>query len=453
MAEIIDGIELDPDNKEFNSAINFVENTDRIIYLTGHAGTGKTTFLKYLRNRASENTVILAPTGVAAVNAGGQTIHSFFHLPLSLFVPGDRRFRTQIDPDDEDKSIFWDHFTFNHEHLEVIRNLELLVIDEVSMVRCDIMDAIDSILRILRDREDELFGGAKLLLIGDTFQLPPIVKGDEWDILKQFYNSEFFFSSKAIVNAGLVYIELKKIYRQSDIDFIQLLNKVRVNAMSGEDMVKLNSRYNSCFKPKDQENYIILATHNYIVQETNQIKLIELDGESIEYKADIIDEFPSQMMPTDSTLILKSGAQIMFIRNHPDKLYYSGKIGIVEELFEDGISVRFEDGDIVVVKQEKWENRRYTWNPAKGRIEEQVVGWFFQLPIKLAWAITVHKSQGLTFSKVIADLSKAFAPGQIYVALSRCTSFEGLVLKSRIDRRAIKADERVIAFSKKENLL
>jgi len=443
----VDNIPLDENNSEFRYAAEFVMHTNRMLYLTGKAGTGKTTFLKYLKATCNKNMVVLAPTGVAAVNAGGQTIHSFFNIKPSVYVPGDKRLRVRIPETDPDKSVITDHFRYHREKLEIIRGLELLVIDEISMVRCDLLDVIDRLLRVFRKREFTPFGGVQVVLIGDTFQLPPIVNHDDWNILGQFYKSPFFFSSRVLQDQKPVYIELKKIYRQTDQDFIDLLNRIRVNNLNPDDIATLNGRFLHGFSPEQEEDYIILATHNRMVEDTNEKRLREIDEPLFRFEADVEGTFPENSYPADSILKLKEGAQVMFLRNDRNKRFFNGKIGHVVEISDDGIFVEVSDGDIIAVEREEWANIRYSWDSKGKKVIEEAVGSFVQYPLKLAWAITVHKSQGLTFEKIIADLSEAFAPGQVYVALSRCTTFEGILLKSPMNARAVKTDPVVLEFA------
>jgi ATP-dependent exoDNAse (exonuclease V) alpha subunit len=452
MSKTIDNIQLDKENAEFNHAVKLVLQTNDLIYLTGKAGSGKTTFLKYIKKITSKKTVVLAPTGVAALNAGGQTIHSFFKIAPSVYLPDDYRLRTLPNPDLDDKRTIFDNFKFKKGHKNLIRKMELLIIDEVSMVRCDLLDVIDKLLRVFRERESEPFGGVQVVLIGDAFQLPPIAQKDQWELLKEYYETPFFFNSLVLSQNKPYYIELKKIYRQQDKKFIDLLNRVRINKVTQEDIELLNSRFKPSVFKNDNTDYITIATHNSIVDNTNKRKLEELTSRQQSYEAAVSGDFPDKMMPTDKILNLKVGSQIMFIRNDVEKKrYYNGKLGKIKKLDKDKIIVELKDKKEIEVKKYTWHNIKYTWNAKERKINEEILGEFKQFPIKLAWAVTVHKCQGLTFENVIADLKQSFSPGQVYVALSRCTSLEGLILKSRISRYVIKTDPHVIKFAEGED--
>ena len=450
----VDGIRLDPNNYEFMQALAIAQATNNNLYLTGKAGSGKTFFLKYLKKVCKKELVILAPTGVAAINAGGQTIHSFFGLAPSLYVPNDKRFSDFIKAEDIEKASVLDNYSFNGEKAQMICNLDMIIIDEVSMVRADLMDAIDMILRMYR-RNNLPFGGVQMLFIGDAFQIPPVVEKKDSALLYRFYESEHFFNSRVLRANPPLYLELKKIYRQKDRAFIELLNRVRVNNMRKEDYQLLNSRYQPGFRPDKNDQYIMLATTNKRVLEYNKYRLFDLPGEKTVYTASIEGDFSPKDCPAEVELHLKQGAQVMFVKNNWEKEYFNGKIGTVVDM--DGIhinvEVKDEDGGtkIIPVAQEIWEKVEYTWDEEEGCIKETTVGSFMQFPLRLAWAVTVHKSQGLTFNKVIADIGDSFAAGQAYVALSRCTSFEGLVLISPVTPVSIRTDRHVVEFSKKES--
>lgn len=450
----VDGIILDSTNYEFMQALAIAESTDQNLYLTGKAGSGKTYFLKYLKKVCKKEMVILAPTGVAAINAGGQTIHSFFGLAPSIYVPNDKRFSDFIKAEDIEKASVLDNYYFSSEKAQMICHLDMIIIDEVSMVRADLMDAIDMLLRMYR-RNNLPFGGVQMLFIGDAFQIPPVVEKKDSALLYRFYESEHFFNSRVLRANPPLYLELKKIYRQKDRKFIELLNRVRVNEMRSEDYLMLNSRYLPKFRPNEKDRYIMLATTNKKVLAYNNNRLFELPGEEKVYEAGIEGDFNFRDFPADYELHLKEGAQVMFVKNNWDKDYYNGKIGRVVAMDGQQIIVETEDEDgdtrIINVAREIWEKMEYVWDEEEGCVKKTTVGSFMQFPLKLAWAITVHKSQGLTFEKVIADIGDSFAAGQAYVALSRCTSLEGLILISPITPMSIRTDHHVVEFSKTES--
>jgi 3-dehydroquinate dehydratase len=420
-------------NEIFDLAYRFVTETNENIFLTGKAGTGKTTFLKYLKENSTKNIVVAAPTGVAAINAGGVTLHSLFQLPFHPFLP------TKNNKEDLLAKI-----RHNKQRQQLLRKMELLVIDEISMVRCDVMDAIDTILRHTRRNYHLPFGGVQLLCIGDLHQLPPVAQNQEWGILNEYYESPFFFDSLAIKEQLPLLIELNKIYRQKEDSFVRLLNKVRNNHMDADDFEDLHVRYDPTFRPDRDEKYITLTSHNKQADQINEQELYKLNGSGFTYKAVVEDDFPENMYPVDLELSLKEGAQVMFLKNDLiQKRYYNGKIGVVKELTKDKIIVDC-DGTEIEVGKETWENSRYTLNRADGKLEQETLGTFTQFPLRLAWAITIHKSQGLTFEKVMIDAGAAFSSGQVYVALSRCTSLAGIVLLSKIAPSAIHSNENVI---------
>lgn len=447
----LENLELDLENIEFKQAIELVNANKSLIYLTGKAGTGKTTFLKYLKQITSKNMAVVAFTGVAAINAGGQTINSFFKIPFGPFIPNDKRLRTSPELGDVDNSTIYNHFRYNKDRLDVINQLEILIIDEVSMVRCDMLDVIDKLLRVFRKKMLLPFGGVQVILIGDTFQLPPVDK--DWHLLENYYSSPFFFSSKVIEQNKPIYIELKKVYRQKEKEFIDILDRVRINQVTSNELDFLNAKYNPAFSPNENQNYITLTTHNLTADNTNLTKLASLTSEEIIFEAQITGEFSESNMPTERMLRLKEKAQVIFVKNDFAKGIYNGRIAKIKSINDDGIYAEYESyGEIIEVQVEKqtWNNIRYSWNDEEKKIEEEIIGTFTQFPVKLAWAITVHKSQGLTFDKVIADVGASFSSGQVYVALSRCTNSSGLVLKSKIERNAIKTDSRVVEFAQNE---
>lgn len=421
----------------FDLAFRFVTETNLNIFLTGKAGTGKTTFLKYLRQNSFKKMVVAAPTGVAAINAGGVTLHSLFQLPFAPFVP------SKDASDGINSHSLLSQIRYNKEKLNLFRNLELLVIDETSMVASHTVDAIDVILRSIRRRSQLPFGGVQVLFIGDLHQLPPVVKNHEWDFLKNYYPSIFFFDSIVLREHVPVMVELKEIFRQQDNTFIEVLNGIRNNNLSQANYELLNSRLKRNFVPADDEGYITLTTHNNQADTINKKKLDTLKERSKIYEAKIYRDFPEHIFPAESELELKVGAQVMFLKNDvEDKKYYNGKIGIVTALSDNGIKVRCkgEHYDIDVKKYE-WKNTNYSLNPDTREIVENELGSFEQYPLRLAWAITIHKSQGLTFDKLVIDAENAFANGQVYVALSRCTSLEGLVLTSSVNQSFLGAHQ------------
>lgn len=425
-------------NPELQLAWQFIENTGTHLFLTGKAGTGKTTFLRRLKEQSPKRMVILAPTGIAAINAGGVTIHSFFQLSFAPFVPETTFNSSQT------------HYRFSKEKRNIIRSVDLLVIDEISMVRADLLDAIDSALRRYRDREKP-FGGVQLLMIGDLQQLAPVVKENEWEMLKNYYETPYFFASRALRETVYMTIELKTVYRQSDTFFLSLLNKIRENQADDEVLNELNRRYQPGFRPRKEEGYIRLTTHNYQAQKVNDNELASLPGQTYSFRAEIDGTFPEYLYPADEVLTIKAGAQIMFLKNDPssEKRYYNGMIGEVAAVNDAGMIVRGKDnGNEFQLLPEEWGNYKYVLNEETKEITEEIEGTFRQYPIRLAWAITIHKSQGLTFERAIIDARNSFAHGQTYVALSRCKTLEGMVLESPLRREAIISDSTVDNFTK-----
>jgi tRNA uridine 5-carbamoylmethylation protein Kti12 len=423
-------------NSQLELAFNFVQYTDKNIFLTGKAGTGKTTFLHQLKKQTHKRMVVVAPTGVAAINAGGVTINSFFQLPFGPYIPG--------NPGNIQ------HKRFNKDKINLIKSLDLLVIDEISMVRADTLDHIDEVLRRFKNHTKP-FGGVQILMIGDLHQLSPVVKDEDWLILKDYYPNLFFFSSKALEKTSPVSIELKHIYRQVDSMFIDLLNSVRKNNIDEHVLRKLNSRYIPDFKPADEEGYITLTTHNKSAQDINEVKLRELTNPVFSFKAVIEGDFPEYSYPNFAELELKKGAQVMFVKNDlsRDRLFFNGKIGMITRISNDQIMVKCP-GDLseIVVNPLAWTNIKYELDAGTKEVKEKIIGSFTQYPLKLAWAITIHKSQGLTFEKAVIDANLAFAHGQVYVALSRCKSFEGMVLRSPISFNSVKTDGTVSEYTR-----
>ncbi|MFT4611909.1 MAG: hypothetical protein ACJA1H_002389 [Glaciecola sp.] len=426
-------------NKELELAWDFVNNTDRNVFLTGKAGTGKTTFLHRLKMKSLKRMVVVAPTGVAAINAKGVTIHSFFQMPFGPILPNE-----------DLKGSGGFNRKFGKTKINIIKSMDLLVIDEISMVRADLLDGIDKTLRRFRNR-DQVFGGVQLLMIGDLQQLSPVVKDNEWQLLKPFYNNAFFFSSLAYQECQAITVELRHIYRQDNPRFIEILNEIRTNTLSQASADELNKRFQPDFSPDENEGYISLTTHNNKAERTNVTELEKLKAKSISYVASVEGKFPEFSYPTKEELVLKVGAQVMFIKNDSsvEKRYFNGKIGKVILLDKNEVVVKCPDDDFnIITSPETWENINYVVDIDTKAITENKIGSYKQMPLRLAWSITIHKSQGLTFEKAIIDAQGAFAHGQTYVALSRCKSLEGLVLKSKINSSQIISDINVITFNK-----
>lgn len=433
---------LDTDNKEFQDALQLITHTRQSVFLTGKAGTGKSTFLKYISGHTKKKYVVLAPTGIAAINAEGVTLHSFFKLPFRPMLPN--------DPDLSLKGgRIFDFFKYKREHRKLIAEVELIIIDEISMVRADIIDCVDRILRVFSGNMRLPFGGKQLLFVGDVFQLEPVVPSDQKEILSLFYASPFFFSARVFKEINLVPIELQKVYRQTDAVFIHILDRIRSNAARKEELDTLNARYFPDFVPRNEDMYITLATRRDQVDYINEKKLAELPGEEFISTGKIEGDFPESSLPTQLNLSIKEQAQVIFIDNDHDRRWVNGTIGMVSGIDENGnVYVLLENGVEYLVGPTSWRNYKYKYNEKEKRIEEEIVGTFEQLPIRLAWAITIHKSQGLTFSRVVVDLTGGvFAGGQTYVALSRCTSLEGLVLKCKVSSRDIFVRKEIVAFS------
>lgn len=422
-------------NQQVNLAREIIETTNRNLFLTGKAGTGKTTFLRRLRRDLPKRMVVLAPTGIAAINAEGVTIHSFFQLPFSPYLPG--------VPNAEKR------FSINKQKQKLIRSLDLLVIDEISMVRADMLDAVDSELRRIR-RNAKPFGGVQVLFIGDLHQLSPVVKDEEWTLLSKYYVTPYFFSAQVFENAKMLCVELEQVYRQSDPQFLEILNDLREGKADESTLRMLNERYVPNFDVNNSDWGIQLVTHNWQAQRINDSKLEQIDSPAYEYSAQIKGKFPELSFPADKDLVLKVGAQVMFVKNDAQKRFYNGTIAKVIEANEKNFKVKtVDDGRVITVIEEAWNNSRYGIDEKNGEIREIVEGTFKQFPIKLAWAITIHKSQGLTFDHVVIDAAKAFTHGQTYVALSRCRTFQGIVLTSQLTESAVIVDEVVRDFYRK----
>lgn len=438
---------IDLNNPEFIKAWELLQHTKQSIFLTGKAGTGKSTFLRYITKHTHKKYVVLAPTGIAAVNVGGVTLHSFFRIPFKPIIPDDPDFK----PDRIKKRI-----KYPGALVKLIREVELIIIDEISMVRADIIDFIDLLLRTYSGNQREPFGGKQILLVGDVFQLEPVLSGDMRDILRKYYKAPFFFSARVFNNIDLVPIELRKIYRQSEDDFVDLLDRIRTGSATSDDIARLNTR---CVEPSlldkidtETKPTMTLASRRDMVDHINETRLNAIDRPIIKFIGTIKGDFPENSLPTDLELSLKEGAQVVFIKNSPDKLWVNGTIGTIETLTKDRIEVRLENGSVHAVEPEVWSNIRYVFDTKTNKINEEELGSFTQYPLKLAWALTIHKSQGLTFNNVIIDIGRgAFTGGQTYVALSRCRSFEGMTLRSTVADRDIFVNPAIIEFSQRFN--
>ena len=437
----------DSSNKEFQDALNLVNHTRRSLFLTGKAGTGKSTFLRYVSQTTRKKHVVLAPTGIAAINAGGSTLHSFFHLPFRPMLPDDPDLSLQ-------KGRIHEFFRYNKAQRRLLEKLELVIIDEISMVRADIIDTVDRILRVFSHNLREPFGGKQLLLVGDVFQLEPVVKADEREILNRFYPNPYFFSARVFREVELVSVELQKVYRQSDAAFIGVLDHIRNNTANATDLQLLNTRCGNRMEQAEGDLYVTLATRRDNVDYINERKLNELPGEAVTFHGRVHGDFPGSSLPTSKELTLKPGAQVIFIKNDYERRWVNGTLGIVTGIGtgEDILYIRTDDGQEHDVHEDTWRNIRYTYNEAKNKIEEEELGTFTQFPVRLAWAITIHKSQGLTLNRAVIDLTGgAFAGGQVYVALSRCTSLEGIQLKKPVTRADIFVRPEVVNFAARFN--
>ncbi len=439
---------LDLENPEFQQVYNLVMTTNSSVYMTGRAGTGKSTFLKYIVRNCKKKLVVLAPTGIAAVNAGGVTLHSFFNIPQQPLMPDDENFHPSH------KLLARQKYT--REKVKLLQEIELIIIDEISMVRADILDFVNYVLQSIMPRGSrqrrEPFGGKQLLLVGDAYQLEPVVTNNDWDILRRVYTTPFFFGAQVFGKVPLINIELRKVYRQHERDFLSMLDRVRINATTQSDLDLINSRVQSDFEPSDDELFITLCTRRNQAVSINETHLDQLDTEPQTYTATVVGEFKETSYPTSRVLVLKPGAQVIFVKNDKDRRWFNGTIARVVDTEEDGVWVETDEQNSLFVAPEEWTNVKYRYNEEKKVVEEDVIGSFSQIPLNLAWAITIHKSQGLTFDRAIIDITGgAFSCGQSYVALSRCRTLEGMVLRTPMRYADIKVNESVVAFSRSAN--